>query len=211
MNFFLKPLMTGTIALLPIGLTLGILAWFASLTAQLFGPASFIGALFQKIGWNFGSTETGAYFGGIVFTILLVYLLGVLVQLGLRGSLNYMIQRIMSKIPVLGKIYDASSRLVMLFEQSDHTDMRSMVPVLCQFGSNASASIPALLPTSETIMIQNRECNVVMIPTAPVPFGGAIMYVPKEFVHPLDCGIDGLLSIYLSMGSTMPNRPTSPN
>ena len=207
MKFILKPLMTGTIALLPIGLTLGILAWLASLMAQLFGPASVIGTLLQKIGWNLGSTETGAYLGGVLFTVLLVYMLGLLVQMGLRGSWDYVNQSIMSRIPIIRTIYDASRRLVLLFEQSDPPDMRSMIPVMCQFGTDASTSLPALLPTSETITIKGRECNVVMIPTAPVPVGGAIMYVPKEFVHPLDCGIDGLLSIYLSMGSNVPNSP----
>ena len=92
MKFVLKPLMTGIIALLPVGLTLGILAWLASLMAQLFGPASYVGTLFRKIGWNFGSSETGAYLGGVLFTVFLVYLLGVLVQLGLRGSWDYVNQ-----------------------------------------------------------------------------------------------------------------------
>jgi uncharacterized membrane protein len=176
--------------------------------AQFFGPASPIGVLFQKIGWNFGSTEAGAYAGGVVFTVFLVYLLGILVQLGLRGSWEYINQSVMSRIPLIRNIYDASRRLTQLLEQSEHTDMRSMVPVMCQFGSDANTSLPALLPTSETIVIKGRECNVVMIPTAPVPLGGAIMYVPKEFVHPLDCGIDGLLSIYLSMGATVPKSPS---
>jgi uncharacterized membrane protein len=208
MKFVLKPLMTGIIALLPVGLTLGILAWLASLMSQFFGPSSFIGELFQKIGWNIGSTEAGAYAGGLIFTVFLIYMLGILVQLGLRSSWDYISQGVLSRMPLIRNIYDASRRLTKLLEQGDQTDMRSMVPVMCQFGNDASTSLPALLPTSETIVIKGRECNVVMIPTAPVPLGGAIMYIPKEFVHPLDCGFDGLLSIYLSMGATVPTSPT---
>jgi len=60
------------------------------------------------------------------------------------------------------------------------------------------------MPTSETVLIQGAEYHVVMIPTAPVPFSGAIMCVPVEWVTQLDCGIDGLLNIYMSMGTTMP-------
>ncbi|MEP1471593.1 MAG: DUF502 domain-containing protein [Halieaceae bacterium] len=205
MKFVMKPLVTGIIALLPIALTLGVLAWIVSLMAGLFGPASPLGALFRNIGWSFGSTEIGAYLGGVLFTLLLVYLLGIFVQLGLRSSWELINNSLMSRIPIIRNIYEASSKVTQLLDRDNKADLRSMVPVMCQFGADASASLPALLPTSETITIKGRECNVVLIPTAPVPVGGAIMYVPKEFVHPLDCGIDGLLNIYLSMGSTVPD------
>ncbi len=41
-----------------------------------------------------------------------------------------------------------------------------------------------------------------MIPTAPVPFGGAILYIPVEWVETADIAFDGLLNIYMSMGVT---------
>jgi uncharacterized membrane protein len=42
----------------------------------------------------------------------------------------------------------------------------------------------------------------VLVPTAPVPVGGGLLYVPKEWVTPADVGVDGLTSIYVSMGIT---------
>ena len=42
------------------------------------------------------------------------------------------------------------------------------------------------------------------IPTAPVPFGGALIYVPVDWVRPANIGVDKLTEIYVSMGITAP-------
>ena len=46
----------------------------------------------------------------------------------------------------------------------------------------------------------------VLVPTAPIPVGGGLLYVPAAWVKPADIGIDTLTSVYLSMGITVP-RP----
>jgi uncharacterized membrane protein len=35
-----------------------------------------------------------------------------------------------------------------------------------------------------------------------VPVGGALVYVPVKWVKPADIGIEGLMSLYVSMGVT---------
>ena len=80
-----------------------------------------------------------------------------------------------------------------------------MTPVMCSFGGAKSTCIPAFLPTSEILTIGGIEHHVVMVPTAPVPFGGAILCVRREWVTKVDCGIDGLFNIYMSMGTAMPD------
>jgi uncharacterized membrane protein len=44
----------------------------------------------------------------------------------------------------------------------------------------------------------------VLIPTAPVPFGGALLYVPMSWVRPANIGVETLTAIYVSMGITSP-------
>jgi uncharacterized membrane protein len=41
-------------------------------------------------------------------------------------------------------------------------------------------------------------------PNGPVPFGGALVFMPSESVQPADMSVDGLMSIYVSMGITTP-------
>ena len=43
-----------------------------------------------------------------------------------------------------------------------------------------------------------------MIPTAPVPFGGALICVKASWVQPAECGFDDLVGVYMSMGVTAP-------
>ena len=60
----------------------------------------------------------------------------------------------------------------------------------------------ALLVSPERYTVLDRDHFIVIIPTAPVPFGGAMMFVPTENVVPAGMSIDGLMSMYLSMGAT---------
>ena len=43
---------------------------------------------------------------------------------------------------------------------------------------------------------------IVVIPTAPVPFGGGMLFVPTTSIKPADMSVDGLMSTYVSMGVT---------
>jgi uncharacterized membrane protein len=44
------------------------------------------------------------------------------------------------------------------------------------------------------------------VPSAPVPVGGALVYVPIKWVKPADIGIEGLMGIYVAMGVS-PRQP----
>ena len=54
------------------------------------------------------------------------------------------------------------------------------------------------------ITIGDQQYHVVLVPSAPVPVGGCLVYVPVEWVKPADFGIEALMSIYVSMGVTSP-------
>ena len=40
----------------------------------------------------------------------------------------------------------------------------------------------------------------MIVPTAPVPVGGGLFFIPVEMVQPTDVSVEGLMSIYVSMG-----------
>jgi uncharacterized membrane protein len=44
----------------------------------------------------------------------------------------------------------------------------------------------------------------LLVPSAPVPFGGALIYVPSEWVKPAEGGVERLMNVYVSMGVTPP-------
>jgi uncharacterized membrane protein len=85
---------------------------------------------------------------------------------------------------------------------SENDAMKGMMPVFCSFGKDSPSRVLALLVSSERYSVLERDHLIVIIPTAPVPFGGAMMFVPVENVVPAGMSIDGLMSMYLSMGAT---------
>lgn len=60
----------------------------------------------------------------------------------------------------------------------------------------------ALLVSPERYRINGNDYLIVIVPTAPVPVGGGMLFVPAEIVEPADLSVEGLMSIYVSMGVT---------
>jgi uncharacterized membrane protein len=78
-----------------------------------------------------------------------------------------------------------------------------MSPVWCFFGGQGAAVL-ALLPNPEPVEIDGRAYFAVLVPTAPIPVGGGLLYVPCDWVKPANMGIEAFTSIYVSMGITPP-------
>ena len=46
--------------------------------------------------------------------------------------------------------------------------------------------------------------SAVLVPSAPAPFGGVLIYVPSEWIRPAEGGVERLMNVYVSMGVTPP-------
>jgi uncharacterized membrane protein len=112
--------------------------------------------------------------------------------------------RTLRRIPVIGGIYNVADRFVGLLDQKQGADIGAMSPVWCFFGGSGGAAVLALAPSSDPVEIDGRRYFPVLVPTAPVPFGGALIYVPIEWVRPAEIGVDKLTAVYVSMGITPP-------
>ena len=61
-----------------------------------------------------------------------------------------------------------------------------------------------LMPSPQPVIIGEHNYLGLLVPSAPVPFGGALIYVPAEWVKPAEGGVERLLNVYVSMGVTPP-------
>jgi uncharacterized membrane protein len=130
-------------------------------------------------------------------------LLGVLVEAGIKNRWQSLLDSVLNRVPLVSTIYNALNKLTRMFELKDESGMKSMSAVMCHFGGKGNGTVVlALLTTPESIHLNGHDYYAIMIPTAPVPFGGAILYMPVEWVEPADLAFDGLLNIYMSMGVT---------
>jgi uncharacterized membrane protein len=200
--------LAGLVVLLPVALTAAVLLWAFNLVNRFIGPGSFVGQLFARIGYPFSSNDNLAYVIGTLVLVAAIYLLGLVAQLGLKGPLKRLADVTLRRIPLVGSLYSLADRFVGLLDQKQEADIRAMSPVWCFFGGEGAAVL-ALAPSPQPVDIGGRPYLAVLVPTAPVPFGGALIYVPAEWVRPADIGVDKLTAIYVSMGITPPPSPRS--
>lgn len=206
-NSLLTTWLAGLIVLLPLTLTLMLLTWIVSLLNRFIGPSTAIGRLFAAMGQPFASNTYLAYGLGTVLLIVAIYALGLAVQLGLRKPLDWLTDITLRRIPLFGKLYNLADRFVALLDKKQDADINAMSPVWCIFGGDGVAVL-ALMPNPEPVDIDGRPHYAVLVPTAPIPIGGGLLYVPVQWVKPANIGVDAFTSIYVSMGINAP--PQSP-
>lgn len=141
---------TGLLSLLPLVLTLTLLAWIFSLLNRLVGPSTLIGQLSAALGQPFSSNSYLAYLLGCLVLLASLYPLGLAVQLGLRRPLSWLLDRTLRRTPLIGNFYNLADRFVGLLDKSKNPDITTMAPVWCFFGGDGAAVL-ALRPSSETV------------------------------------------------------------
>jgi uncharacterized membrane protein len=200
-----RTFIAGLFAALPLVLTLAAILWLAQFAHRFLGPNSIFGNLLESVGLKFVTSELGAYLIGLGIILGLIYLLGILLEAGMRNRWNSFVDNLMDRVPLAGTIYGTSKTVLAMFDPKDQSEIKSMTPVMCTFGGEGGTAVLALMPSEEPVQINNQDYHAVLIPTAPVPFGGALLYVPVEWIKPADFSFEGLLNIYMSMGITSSN------
>ncbi|MGD9832088.1 MAG: DUF502 domain-containing protein [Piscinibacter sp.] len=198
----LNVFVTGLLAALPLAATIFIFVWGARLVVEYVGPQSFLGGLLQRIGLGLADSEVLAYGIGVAVVLAAIFLLGLLVQTRLRDVVHALTEGVVQRIPVVRSVYDMAKKLTEMFGQRDESQVKSMRPVWLHFGGVGGAAVLGLLSTPEPVRVGEIEYLAVLVPTAPVPVGGGLLYVPREWVAPAEIGVDALTSIYVSMGIT---------
>lgn len=198
----LRIFVTGLLAALPLLATLGIVGWALNLIWAWFGPSSLVGGAVAAIGFGMTGSPVMGYVFGIAFFVAAIFGLGLLVENGFERGLARLVNGIMNRIPVVRGVYDLVRRMVDLFSQRDEEGLKAMRSVWCHFGGIGGAAALALLSTPEPIVLGEKRYLGVLIPTAPVPIGGGLIYVPEEWVTPADVGVEAVTSLYVSMGVT---------
>ncbi len=208
----IQTFLLGLLALLPLVLTVAAVGWAARLLEQFFGPASTIGEALTLLGLSFVESRLLAYVCGLILVLAIIYVLGVLLQRRIAQRVQDFVNGLFRRIPFVGRIYDFANRLVAVLGSKDDAALKKMKPAWCYFGGDGGAAVLGLLPDREPVELNGTEYLSILVPSAPVPFGGGLLFVPKEWVVPADIGVEGLTSIYMTMGvSTRSTLAAEPN
>ncbi len=192
----------GALALLPLVVTVGVVIWLVGFAESFVGPDTVVGGGLSQVGLKFSNDSAGAYLIGCLVVLVFVFLLGVVLQLGAARLFRQLTEAVFQRIPIVGQIYGTTQQFVGLLDKKKDTDLHGMKPVFCTFGSPGSTGVLALQVSPEVYPINGGDYYAVIIPTAPVPFGGGLLFIPADQVHPAEMSVDALISVYVSMGAT---------
>ena len=202
----LRCFLAGVFAVLPLMITVAAVLWVAGFLATLLGPNALLGRALERLGLQVASdtTPTLAYVFGWILVLTVILVLGVLVEMGAKRLIQGGIDGLARRVPFLGGVYGTARQLVGMMDKKDSADLKGMSTVFCIFGKETGAAFLALLPTPEVFKVGEVDYHAVIIPSAPVPVGGSLIFVPASSVRPADVSVDAFMSIYVSMGVTGP-------
>lgn len=199
--------LAGVFAILPLVITVGIVVWVATFVQQFIGPGTFLGRQLHQLGFRVAGDNPNApaYVFGWVVVLLTIFGLGVLLELGAKRIFGELMDRLIRRIPLINSVYATSKQMIDMLDQGgSDAQLKGMSPVLCHFGDGGGPAVLALLASPERYVVGDEEYKIVVIPTAPVPFGGALLLIPARNVQPAKMSMDGLMNIYVSMGISAP-------
>lgn len=197
---FLAPFATGLLFLAPVLLTLILLNWLSGYLIAALGPGTPIGQLLGAAGMFFTPSPFAAFWAGLGLAALLVWLIGLMVQTRFRPQLEGGLDGLISRIPGLGPLYRPLAQFVRLMGSSPSGEMSGMSVVSVSFGANVE--VLCLLTSSRIHDFGQGPRYLILVPTAPVPVGGGLLFVDVADVKPVPTmGVDDLAKLYVTMGT----------
>jgi len=197
---FARCFLEGLLAILPLLITFAVVAWVVGFLQSYLGPGTFLGKYLSAIGVSLSPGAATPYVVGWIAVLAIVFGLGLLVELGAKKVLRAWVDRIFNRMPLVGRIYTTSRQMIDMLDQQDENALQGMSAVYCFWGEDKSTAVLAFLAAPQKFHLHGRDYHVVIIPTAPIPFGGGMFFVPVENVSKADMSVDGMMSVYLSMG-----------
>ena len=122
-----------------------------------------------------------------------------------RDGVEKWLDGLIGRIPVLGGLYRPVAQMVRMVGRAPSGQPQGMSAVAVRFG--ADVEVLALLASPKLFDLGEGPRRLVLIPTAPVPVGGALLFVAAEAVRGVPgLGADDLAKLYVSMGTIAPDR-----
>ena len=211
-NNVVTTFLAGLVVLLPVVLTILIIAWIVGFLRGQLGPGTFLGEILLRGGATITGPgyDTLAFFLGVLIALVGIWFLGVVVRSEAQHSMSRVIDRIFTQVPIIRTIYNPISRVVRLTTDKNASDFSSMSVVACRF-SAMGADVLALLANQDVYIIGGQRRRMVYLPAAPIPMSGGLILVAEDSIIPVpEMKVDDLLRVYFSLGALAPdNMPAS--
>ncbi len=193
-----KYFLTGLVVLGPLGLTLLVVQWVVGMMDRLI-LTLLPDALHP-------STLFGRYIPGfgVIGTILLVFLVGMLTANFFGRTLVSLSEQLMGRIPLIRGIYGLFRQVTDTIFSKDKGGFRKVV--LIEYPRRGIWSVGFVTGSTEgelSRVTPHRLLNV-FVPTTPVPTSGFYVLLPEEDVIELQMTVDEAFKLIVSGGMVVP-------
>jgi uncharacterized membrane protein len=198
--------LTGLAFLAPLLLTAIVLIWVFGQLIGFVGPDSLVGRALTAGGRLFVGDDSNPMLSfalGVGILLAAVTALGFAVKDRAKQVLQDWVDDAVGRIPLLGNIYRPVAQLVRGMSGGKTHEMSAMAVCRVEFGGGVETI--AFLASPDILDVGGGPARMVLVPTAPVPIGGALLLVAADKVHILpDMKFEDIAKLYLTMGMTPP-------
>ena len=190
---------SGLLAILPVGATVFIVWALYNLIDGQVGRNTAFGMVIERV---LGRWIPGL---GIIITILLVFVIGIIIRSVIGRTLHYYLERIFFSFPGVRKMYGTLKQFTgALLNRESTTSFKKVV--MFEYPKEG-INVLGLITNEELGKIQDitgEECILVYVPTAPNPLSGMMLIIPERLVTYIDMPVEDALSMVVSSGSVLP-------
>jgi len=192
-------LLTGFVAMIPVGVTLYIIAFLIRTMDNL---VKIIPHRFQPdelLGFHIPGL-------GIIITLILIFIIGLVTKSYLGRKAVTLGEWIVDKIPFVSGIYKGVKQLVDAIFSGKHKSFRKAV--LIEYPRKGLYSIAFVTGDSQgEVQEKTAEKHInLFVPTTPNPTSGFYIMIPENDVIALDMSVEEAFTLIISGGIISPNN-----
>ncbi len=146
---------------------------------------------------------------GLIFTLLILFLTGVLMTNFIGHRLVALWDRLLAKIPLIRSIHSAVKQVLHAFVQPKGESFKKVL--LVEFPRKGSWGIGFQTSSNFQGTPHEEETVTVFIPTSPNPTSGFLLVVPRSETIQLDISVEEAFKVIVSLGVVMPDTQKDQN
>lgn len=193
--------LTGLMILLPLAVTVFVLIFIVNFLTKPFLES--VKSLFLNLGFSHGHLPLLFLCKALILVGLAcaTFLIGVVGQLFFMRALIRFTERIVARIPLVNRIYNAAREAVRSLLVTEERKFSQVV--LVPFPTNLSRSIAFVTNECVPVKKDNREFIPVFLPGTPNPANGFLLSFPADQVIFLEMSIEEAIKGVISCGVTL--------
>ena len=186
-------LLTGLFSILPIAATYWIVIY-------LFNFFSKPGSKIVELIFHDNIPSYVPEITGFIFTIIFIYLTGLLISNVIGKSIYKWIEKILSHIPIINTVYVTIKKITSTITKPDRDSFKKVVFI--EYPKNDIWTLAMV--TGESIGINRKSYYHIFLPTTPNPTSGFLLFILKENVKESNMSIEEGMKTIISGGLLSP-------